>query len=501
MIDLDDVHADVSETADVCVIGSGAGGMAVARELCAAGASVVMLEEGASFTRRDFDRRPMDMISRMYRDTGCTTALGLPTIPIPLGKTVGGTTTINSGTCLRTPRAILQRWEDEFGVAGATALDPYFDQVERRLNVQPVHEDLLGHNNELVRKGAQALGLTSEPLRRGVNDNCRGCGVCCFGCPSDAKMTAVNLSVLPAALARGLRLYTRCLATRLLVEGGRAVGVEGGFVTHTHERPTHRIRVRAKAVVLAAGSIYSPVFLLRNRVANSSGQVGRNLSLHPATRIMALFDEIVDGWHGVPQGFCIEDLREDGVMLEGIHGPPSLIGAGLPYRGQRFHELLAAIRHVGVFGAMIRDTTRGRVRLGLGWRPVVTYFLGRADLGRFLRGIGLMARVWFAAGARRVFTPVHSIPELHEPGEFERRVTPELAPSEVEALAFHPLGTCRMGGDPTRSVVDPWGASHDLPGLFVADGSVLPSSLGVNPQLTIMAVATRTAEHLLRKVL
>ncbi|MBI3272180.1 MAG: GMC family oxidoreductase [Planctomycetes bacterium] len=502
ILDLDDIHADVHETADVCVIGSGAGGATVARELCEAGASVVLLEEGAHFTRRDFNRRPADMIARLYRDAGLTTAIGLPAIPVPLGKTVGGTTTINSGTCFRTPRPVLERWERELAVTGVGGggLDPYFEKVERRLNVQQVHEDLLGRNAELIRRGARALGLHGEPLRRAVNDNCRGCGVCCFGCPSDAKMS-VNLSYIPPALEKGLRLYTRCLATRLLVEHGRAVGVEGGFVEATHQAPRHRIRVRARAVVLAAGSIYSPVFLLRNGLANSSGQVGRNLSLHPCTRVTALFDEVVDGWKGVPQGYCVDTLRDEGVMLEGIQGPPALIDPLLPFTGKAYQELLAAARRLGVFGVMIRDEARGRVRLGPGWRALVTYRMADADFLRMRRGIALLSRIFFAAGARRVFSPLHCLPEVRDPDEVEGRWPVGAGPSELETLAFHPLGTCRMGADRRSSVVDPWCQSHDLPGLYVIDGSCLPSSLGVNPQVTIMAVATRAAERLARQSL
>ncbi|MBI5366550.1 MAG: GMC family oxidoreductase [Planctomycetes bacterium] len=500
IIDLDDVHSDLTETADVCIIGSGAGGAAVARELTAAGASVIMLEEGAYYRRADFNRRLDHMIPLLYRDLGLTTALGFPSIPVPLGKTVGGTTTINSGTCFRAPRPLLDGWERDLGVAGVGggALDPYYEKVEERLHVQPVKEDLLGKNAELVRRGARALGLHSEPLRRAVTDNCRGCGVCCFGCPSDAKMS-VNLSYIPAALERGLRLFTRCLALRLLVENGRVAGVEAGFVRRTQDRPERFLRVRARTVVLAAGAIYSPLFLLSHRLGRARGQVGRNLSLHPCSRVTALFDETVEGWKGVPQGFCVDTLRDEGVMLEGIQGPPALLGPLLPFSGRRYQELVEAAPRLAAFGVMIKDSTRGRVRRLPGRRPLVTYFMNRDDFGRVLRGIGLLVKIFFAAGARKVFPPLHSLPEVSSPEEFERRLDPDQSPADLEGMAFHPLGTCRMGGDPSRSVVDPEGECRDLPGLYVADGSVLPSALGVNPQMTIMAVAARIGERLARR--
>lgn len=473
-------------TADVCVIGTGAGGAVVAKELAERGLRVVALEEGGHFTRKDFNRRPVDMLPLLYRDSGLTGSIGRPTIAIPLGKAVGGTTLVNSGTCFRTPDRVVERWE----LPGITpeALTPYFERVEKALNVTEVSDPLLGRNGKIMRRGAEFLGLHGRPLRRAAKD-CRGSGVCCFGCPTDAKQST-HLSYIPDALRAGADVYTHARAEQILIENGRAVGVR--FAQGT---------VRCQCVVLAAGAILTPAFLLRQKLANSSGQVGRNLTIHPTTRILGLFSEAVEGWRGVPQGFYVDDLAEEGIALEGIHGPPALIAVTLPFLGRKFLDLLAQMRYVGTFGVMITDETTGRVSYSrLFQTPIVRYSLGAADMERLRKGIALVARAFLAAGAERIYLPVRGWEDLGSRQEVDRFLGARQEPTDFDVTAFHPLGTCRMGTDPKSSVVDSFGAAHDVPGLWIADGSIVPSALGVNPQVTIMALATRCAEALAKRL-
>ncbi len=477
-------------TADVCVIGTGAGGAVAAKELAERGLRVIALEEGGHHTREEFNRRPADMLPLLYRDAGLTGSIGRPAIAIPLGRAVGGTTLINSGTCFRTPDAILEKWSAEFGLPDLRPSDMVsrFERVERILNVTPVAPEILGRNGTLMKRATEMLGLRGRPIPRNAKD-CRGSGVCCFGCPTGAKQST-DRSYVPLALEHGADVYVHARANEILVENRRAVGVR-----------FEQGEVRAKAVVLSAGAILTPAFLQRQKLALSSGQVGRNLTVHPTARMLGVFSEIVDGWNGVPQGFYVDDLSEEGIILEGIHGPPPLIATGVPFLGQRMLDFLAQSRYLGAFGILIEDESTGRVNYSRLFRtPIVTYSLGALEIERLRKGIALAGKAFLAAGAEKLHFPVHGWDELTSRSDVERFLSAPLTATDFEVAAFHPLGTCRMGVDPKSSVVDPWGETHEVPGLWILDGSILPSAVAVNPQVSIMAVVTRGAEELAKRL-
>jgi len=476
---------------EVAVIGSGAGGAVVAKELAERGRRVVLVEEGQYWTRPLFNRNAFEMSRLLYRDQGFTVALGRPGIPIPLGKTVGGTTTINSGTCFRVPEHTLRHWRRDFGLVEITAdaLAPYYERVEAMIRVQPVPDQVWGRTARFVQKGAASLGLTAQPLARNA-EGCRGSGVCCFGCPEDAKRS-MNVSYVPAALAAGATLYTETRAAALLFENGRAAGLACEMGP---ERTP--LRVRADAVVVAAGTVYTPLVLAPHGIGRRSGALGRNMSIHPATKVAALFEEPVLSFDGVPQGAFIHDLAEEGILFEGASMTPDFTAVGLPFYGPKLAAYMDRYENLASFGLMVEDESQGEVHLGLDGRPVMWYRLGRAELARLRKGIEVLSRIFFRAGASVVMPPLGTLAELRSETELEQVKTMALRPEDVELSAFHPLGTCRLGLDPRRSVLDPDLEAWDMEGLFVADGSIFPSSLGVNPQLTIMAFATRAAARI-----
>lgn len=485
---------DVEESCDVCVIGSGAGGAVMAKELAEGGLSVVVLEEGGYHTREEFTGRPSEMIPLLYRDMGMTSTVGNTTIIVPLGRAVGGTTVINMGTCFRIPDDLLLRWRAEYGLdVDPDTMAPYFERVERFLGVEEVKYEAMGRNALFVKRGVEALGLRGRPIRRNAQNDC-GCGVCAFGCPKDSKK-AMHISYIPAAIRYGARVYANCRADRVIMRGGRVAGVLGTIFGRNGRR---RMRVHCKVLVVAAGAIYTPVFLLRNRLANRSGQVGRNLTLHPAVRVAGLTDEIIDPWKGVPQSYYVDDFAHEGIMLEGIFVPPSVEAMAMPFFGRRQQEIMANYRRIATFGLMVSDTSRGRVR-AIGHRPLITYFVNREDTYRLVRGIQIVSRILFAAGARRVYPGIYGHEVLDDPAQIDRIRPEEVRPSHLELSAYHPLGTARMGRDPRQSVVNGYGQSHDIVNLFIADGSIFPSCLGVNPQLGIMAFATRFAHRMLER--
>jgi hypothetical protein len=253
------------------------------------------------------------------------------------------------------------------------------------------------------------------------------------------------------------------------------------------------LTVRANAVVAACGSLLTPLLLEASGVGGSSGQLGRNLSIHPALGVMAMFDEKLDGGSAIPQGYAIEQFHDEGILFEGAFAPLDLAAMSMTMIGPRFVEMLERYDRLACFGVMIEDVSRGRVRRGAGGRPLITYSLVDHDVARLKRAVEILGRVYFAAGASTVFPLVHGFDELSSPADLDRLRRAKLKARDFEITAYHPLGTARMGRDPSKSVVGPDHQVHDTPGLYIADGSVVPSSPAVNPQVTIMAMATRAA--------
>src|SRR5437773_1143329 len=406
------VAHDVHELAEVVVVGSGAGGAVVARELAARGRDVLLVEEGGFFTGKDFTGNPRAMIDLLYRGRGLTGALGRPTIPIPLGRCVGGTTTINSGTCYRAPDYVLDEWAERYGVRGAREADlrPYFERVEQELNVRPVPDETYGRNSTLFERGAAALGYAGARIPRNER-GCLGTGVCAFGCPQDAKQ-AMHVSYVPRALAAGARLFTRCRVDPILLSAGKAMGVVGRFIDADERETGHELRVPARHVVVACGALLTPALLERSGVPDPSGLRGRNLHIHPATRGGALFDEEVRGWEEVPQAYNVHHFTREGIFIQGQFVPPAMEAPVLPGVGTAHKEIMARYTRLGSFGALISDESAGRVPAGRARFPRVTYQLGAADAKKLARAIGLTAEIFFAAGAREVYSGVHSRPVL-----------------------------------------------------------------------------------------
>jgi choline dehydrogenase-like flavoprotein len=464
----------VTIDADVCVVGAGAGGAVVAAELAEGGARVVVLEQGPVHDPDSFTARPPQMLARLYRDGGQTVTVGNPPIGLPLGRGVGGTTLVNSGTCFRTPSHVLDRWQREFGLE-LDSLERCFERAERALSVMEVTPQLAGRNAAVARRGAERLGWSHGYLRRNAK-GCVGSGVCAFGCPTSAKQHT-GITYIPRARAAGARILTGADVRRVVVRRGRAWGVEADGVGE----------VRAPTVILAAGTVHTPLLLMRSGLCGGSGQLGRNLTVHPATAVFALMDEVVDMARGVPQSFYIDEFAPEGIMLEGVAGPPAYAALALPLTGRRHAQVMACYRHLAQFGLMVSDRPRGRV-VAVAGRPVIRYDLDRADVERFRVGLKRLEQLYSAAGAREVFLPL------------PRGIGPESARARhLKLIGFHPLGTARADARSSHGVVDANLMAHGVPGLHVADGAAVPSALGVNPQLTIMALATRLAFHLLQR--
>jgi choline dehydrogenase-like flavoprotein len=298
---------------------------------------------------------------------------------------------------------------------------------------------------------------------------------------------------VPRAQSRGARVFADCRVERITRRGKRATGVLGRF-KREDGRAGPRLEVEAGIVVVAAGSIQTPALLARSGFNSPSGQLGRNLSMHPNSKIVALFEESVRGWRGVHQAYQVRQFMDDGILIAASDLPPALVAFDLPHRGQALGEVMADYEHMVLVGCLVDDTSRGRVLSLPGVGPVAIYQANDDDIARVVRGVALSAELMFAAGAKRVLLPFEGVPDLLGPDEvhtiFERRI-PRGA---MDLFTVHLMGTARMSDDRTRGVVSSFGAFHDAAGLFVADASLFPSPIGVNPMETILALATRNAE-------
>lgn len=482
---------------DVVVIGSGAGGAVVAATLAERGVSVIVVEEGAHVrTEDDFVGPPFERFQRFCRDDATTQAWGTPPIPMPIGKVVGGTTVVNCGTCFRVPSTVLSRWSNEFGLDDGLAdeLVPHFEAVEDALNVRPVPWNVLGPNGTAAYKGSAALGYSGGPLLRCITD-CHGCGQCIFGSPTNAKQ-AMHISYLPRAWRAGARVLARCRADHIVVDGGRARGIEGSLLG-PDDAKTGSFRIDAKHVVVSAGAVHSPLLLQGSDIPDLSGQTGRNLRIHPATGVGGVFEDEETYWKGTLQSYYIDQFFDThGLMFEATATVPGIGAGSVPGIGGQAMAELDGFRNLATLGFSLADTSSGRVRRAPNGEALVTYKLNAADTHRIGFGLGTAAEILLAAGASRVYPGLPGMDAITAREDLAQLRERRLTSAQLRLTAFHPMGTVRMGPDPATSVIDPAGRHHNAAGLWVADASTFPTCVGVNPQLTIMAFARRTAEIL-----
>jgi choline dehydrogenase-like flavoprotein len=479
------------EEADVVIVGSGAGGAVAAATLAEAGIDVIVLEAGNHYERDSYPADRLDAIKSLYRDAGLTVAAGRPPIVVPVGRVVGGTTVVNSGTCFRAPEEVLGDWTKRFGIDWAGDLDADFAEAEETLRVQPLDPATMGRNGQLAMEGAAALGVSGGPIARNAG-NCDQCSSCPFGCPIDAKR-GMHVSYLPRAVAAGARVRAGVEARRIVVEDGRAVGVEcrvaGG------DGPARPFTVRARrAVIAAGGALGTPELLMRSGLGNAA--VGRNLHVHPACWVGARYEEEVRGWDGVMQSYYVDEWESRGVLLEATFTPPAFGGAWLAGSGAEHQRALLGLRHIGSIGVQLTDRSEGRVRLGSeGVR--MSYDLTREDATRAVYGIARAAEIHFAAGATEVYPNLARLKVLH-PGDLPAFEAATFKPSELRLEGFHPMGTARIAADPREGACAPDGSLHGTAGLYVADASLFPTALGVNPMMTIIAFAKQVAREVAR---
>jgi len=488
----------VTDDADVVIIGSGAAGATAARVLSEAGLDVVVLEEGPHVPTEELRSDMYTTFKRVWRDMGFQVAEGRGFTPILQGSCIGGTTAVNGAIIHRLPKAIHEVWEKEHGVGDVLrydALERIWNQLDEELSVGPAPDAVFGRNNALMEQAIGTLGIKGNRIRRNVKD-CQGSAHCNQGCPT-ARRQSMNNSYVPRAIRQGARVYADCRAEKLLVSGGRAVGVTGRFVRGSGSpRPLMTVRAR-KAVILAASAIQTPLFLLDNGIGKRSGMVGRRLQCHPGTGVVGVFDEPVNLWSGATQGFETTHYWNERMKFETVSMPLEFGAARLPGVGPELMERLSNYGHLAIWGVQVRARAHGRVRRGLVASKVIEFDMTNEDVRDLKLGVKRLCEMMFAAGAREVMPGVHGLPErIHSVDEAEKLFELPDDPRRFHTIAAHLFGTAVLSKDPASSVVGEDCQAHDVRGLYVTDSSVFPTNMGVNPQHSISAVSWLIAERI-----
>ncbi len=501
--------------ADVVVAGSGAGAGVVARELAGAGRSVLILEAGSFVPEPEMPADELTAFDRLYLDHGLASTWD-GSVSILAGAGVGGGTTINWMTCLAAPPAVRREWAQEHGLAGFDGAEGDADYAAIRGELGVTAAPALPPKDAVLVAGARILGIEAAPTERNAT-GCTSCGSCPFGCRAGTKRSGLQAHLADATL-RGARLLAGARVERVLLEGGRAVGVEATLGSATADgRPAgpRQLTVRARQVVLAAGALRSPAILIRSGLSHPA--TGRNLRLHPVPLVAGRFGEPIEMWSGVMQAarsteFVDGQAGRNGYVIESAPGHPGLIALAFSWEGADAHAHL--MDQIGSFAPLIaitRDGGEGRVSLARSGSVRVDYRLDRRGVATLRHAIGQMARLARAAGAREIVT-MGTPPEWHGrqasgPGGEERAFGAYLErlgsfdfrPNRGSVFSAHQMGTVRLGSEPRNHPCDPGGRVRSgatgkvIGGLYVADASLFPTAIGANPMLTVMALARRVA--------
>jgi choline dehydrogenase-like flavoprotein len=479
--------------ADLCVVGAGAGGMMVAMMAAEAGMRVVVLEAGELLTPADMSQREEQMFPRLYWEAGgrATSDRG---VRVHQGRGVGGSTLHNLGLCKRIPNSILERWQrdgqlDHLPIERWHAL---YQEVERLLGVVEVSPSRRNRHNRVLEDGCRALGWRGGGLKHN-RGGCVASGFCEIGCSYDGKNNAAKV-LLPRAIRAGADVLSCCHAVRVRHDDGRVTGVDALTFDPRSGEELGRVHIDAAQVCVSASATATPALLARSHVPDPSGTSGESLRLHPAVVVAGDFAEPIEAWKGIPQTYeCTEFLdldREDGeqVWIVPAFAHPVGTATAMPGHGPAHRDMMERYAHLAVLTAMVHDETKGMVspRGAHGLR--IDYWPNAHDRRSLSLGLWACAKLLRAAGARRVMVPTAAPLSYSKTDSLDELRQLELTQGQVDITSVHPMASMAMDDDPARSAVDSRGKHHGLDGLWVADGSLFPTSIGVPPQLSIYAL-------------
>ncbi|MFZ4478972.1 MAG: GMC family oxidoreductase N-terminal domain-containing protein [Rhodoferax sp.] len=499
--------------ADVAIIGSGAGGGVAAEILSLAGLRVLLLEEGPLRTSDSFkDMDEARAYRELYQEAGAR-ATSDGAIAVMQGRAVGGSTTINWSSSFRTPAPTLQHWAAQHEVVGHSVDDmkPWFERMEERLSIAP-WAALPNANNSVLKRACDALGWESHVIPRNVK-GCWDSGYCGFGCPVNAKQSML-VSTIPVALQHGATLVHRLRVRQLQHSDGKITGAIGQALGRYGRTPSGvAVTIKAKHYIACGGAINTPALLLRSQLPDPHQRLGRRTLLHPVVVSLALMPERIDPFYGTPQSIASDHFQWNhgasgpmGYKLEVPPLAPGLTASAFNSVGQALRSDMAALAHANGMLALLRDgfvpeSEGGSVRLAADGSPILDYELTEYAWDGARRAFLSMVEAQFAAGARKV-RPGH-IDAPHYSSWSEARQAIAVLPMRkflVSLFTAHQMGGCAMSENVKRGVVNSGGRHHQIANLSVMDGSVFPTSIGANPQLSIYALSAQNASALAQEL-
>ncbi len=498
------ITTDTTLSCDVVIIGSGAGGSVAAAQLAQAGQHVIVVEKGGYQAEKDFSTIETDALEHMYENAGVLTTKDLG-IVVLAGSTLGGGTTINWQASFETPDNVLTEWETKFGLHGlADRMRAAFPAIKTRssMGLQPTEHNA---QNQLLAAGANAAGLSAAEIDRNAKDCVQNdCGWCAFGCIHGAKQGSLK-TWLPDAVAAGAEIVVNCEIDRVLIEHNAAVGVTGTAGAHT-------VHIKAKRVIVAAGAIHTPAILLRSGLTNPN--IGRHLRLHPVTGTRGLYSQKVESWRGPMMSYTCDDYVDQdgngyGAKIETPPAHTGLIAGNWPWlSGYDHKQQMLKMAHFAAHVVLTRDYGGGRVTLDKRNTPEMTYKLHPKDAQHMQTALLASLRIHKAAGALEVGSIHSGLPlfDLRNSSDaaFEAYLTQVqkagVKPNHIGLFSAHQMGTARMAHTPKLGAVNPEGETWDVKNLYVMDGALFPTASGVNPMLSIMAMAHQSAKQLVQKL-
>lgn len=482
------------ESADVVVIGTGAGGSMALYELARRGLRCIAIERGSMIGPAEMNQLEDRMIPHLFAESGARATVDR-TVNILQGQGVGGSTLHNTNLCKRAPAPIIARWRDELGLA-LDGLEDDYAAVEAMLKVRTVPEDRVNANNHILARGIEALGYRGGRLSENRDDRCQQSGFCELGCAYNGKTNAFRM-LIPPAVEAGATVLTDARVDRIEHDGAQATSVRGRLFDPTRNRPIGEFMISARAVVLAGSATGSAALHIASGLPDPHGRAGVGLHLHPGAAVLGLHDDPVEGWRGVPQSVeCTEFLDFDPgaahrVWIVSGFAHPAGAAALLPGFGPSHAALMRQYARASVAIAMVHDETEGRVSPGEGDNLRIRYAMNDDDRAQVALGLRETARLLLAGGARRVVVPLNPPIVVETERDIEQLTVDLIRPCSPTFTAVHPMSTMRMSASPEDGVVDESGRHHFIDNLWIADGSLLPTSIGGPPQVTIYTLGRR----------
>ncbi len=509
------VDGDVARNVDVCVIGSGAAGAIIAQKMAAAGKSVVLLERGGYYDGESMNQREDDMVSLLWKNSGANFTSNLK-MAVAQGSCLGGSTVINDAVCFRIPDIVVDQWNADGVSISKEEWKNANDEVSTRIHVSKVTEEELNENAKRLRKACETVQIDGKsitqhrPNERNCGpswtdpelDSCVKCGFCHLGCHYDTKQSMLVTYIHDALHQDGdFTAYCNCRVDKIVYDGAVAKAVTGSFVDGGGSEK-YRIRINANTIIVSAGTVASSNILQRSIIPNRN--IGNGLAFHPAALVMGHFKDEIYGNRGIPMSYTCHEygvtngVQKGGFLIESIFLPIFQLAVAIPSFALEHMAMMREINNLTLAGVMIRDEAVGKVSKTFGDNPKIDYEISDSTLRDMVRGMSILAKLWFGIGADYVISPHVDIPKIKNENDILRLEKAVLErPGGLRLGSAHPQGGNRMGADSTNSVVNSDCKVHEFDNLYVCDASVFPTALGVNPQLTVMALAAMVADKLI----